>query len=361
MQRIPQFGVVFARSAACPPALFSSLASVTRRSYSKGAFTGKQTARSLRWVAFCSTVASFAVLEPFMRAHADKLSGEIGSFFMQGLRPYMEDVVSVQTGFLGPGSVLAAVFDGHAGKRAALFASDVYPQTLKKLISERLPSLPLGSAAEVTEAADLPAGVVAGCMRDSIVRTDSSFCAIASNQQWRDGTTALIALITPSRDLFISNTGDSRAVLCNRRFGAFPVTTDHKPESPAEEARIVASGGSVRFHSGCFRVHGLAMSRAVGDCHLKQFGVIATPDVFERKISADDEFLILATDGLWDTVDSHEAYHEVQISSSNLQVAAERLAKRAFNQGSADNISVVIVDLRFRPTAEVATTQKDEI
>jgi serine/threonine protein phosphatase PrpC len=43
---------------------------------------------------------------------------------------------------------------------------------------------------------------------------------------------------------------------------------------------------------------GLAMSRAFGDFCLKDYGLIASPDVFYRRITEQDEFVVLATDGV---------------------------------------------------------------
>ena len=43
---------------------------------------------------------------------------------------------------------------------------------------------------------------------------------------------------------------------------------------------------------------GLAMSRAFGDYCVKDHGVISTPEVTQRRITARDQFVILATDGV---------------------------------------------------------------
>jgi serine/threonine protein phosphatase PrpC len=43
---------------------------------------------------------------------------------------------------------------------------------------------------------------------------------------------------------------------------------------------------------------GLAMSRAFGDYCVKDHGVISTPEVTQRRITARDKFVILATDGV---------------------------------------------------------------
>lgn len=43
---------------------------------------------------------------------------------------------------------------------------------------------------------------------------------------------------------------------------------------------------------------GLAMSRAFGDFVLKKHGIIAIPDLSHRRLTSEDKFLILASDGV---------------------------------------------------------------
>lgn len=43
---------------------------------------------------------------------------------------------------------------------------------------------------------------------------------------------------------------------------------------------------------------GLAMARAFGDFCLKDFGLISVPEIYYRKLTSKDEFLVLATDGV---------------------------------------------------------------
>lgn len=61
-------------------------------------------------------------------------------------------------------------------------------------------------------------------------------------------------------------------------------------------------GGYVEFHRGAWRVHGiLCVSRSIGDAHLKDW-VLAEPDTKILKLTPDMEFLVLASDGLWEEV-----------------------------------------------------------
>ena len=61
------------------------------------------------------------------------------------------------------------------------------------------------------------------------------------------------------------------------------------------------AGGKVLDYAGGLRVMGmLACTRAIGDHDLQEYGVIPEPEVMKLERSADDSWLILASDGLWD-------------------------------------------------------------
>lgn len=107
----------------------------------------------------------------------------------------------------------------------------------------------------------------------------------------------------------------------------------------------------------CPRVQGmLAMSRAIGDGYLKPY-VIPVPEVTVAERSADDECLILASDGLWDVVPNEMACDVVRACLRNAGTpddggrdgcrdAAVLLTKLAVARRSEDNVSVVVVDLK---------------
>lgn len=72
------------------------------------------------------------------------------------------------------------------------------------------------------------------------------------------GTTATVAFMRREK-IYIGHVGDSGIVLGyqnpgERRWRAKQLTTDHKPESQAEKARIQRSGGQVAIKSGVPRV-----------------------------------------------------------------------------------------------------------
>jgi len=136
------------------------------------------------------------------------------------------------------------------------------------------------------------------------------------------GTTLSMAIIR-GNTLTGVNVGDSRVILAREDAGRLvpvEITFDHKPDSPAEKERIIASGGRVfaveyddgidgpmRVWLGHMDVPGLAMSRSLGDAVAHTTGVISDPEFTEHELDpATDKFLVVATDGLWEFVDNQE-------------------------------------------------------
>ncbi|MED6211242.1 hypothetical protein PIB30_071828 [Stylosanthes scabra] len=174
---------------------------------------------------------------------------------------------------------------------------------------------------------------------------------------FQSGTTAL-TVIKQGEDLIISNLGDSRAVLATTSdcgtLSALQLTTDMKPNLPKEAERIMESRGRVfclEDEPGVYRVWmpngktpGLAISRALGDYCVKDFGLISVPEVTQRKLNSRDQFLILASDGVWDVISNQEAVKIVG-SSEEKGKAAERLVKCATHEWKRKRRGIAIDDI----------------
>ncbi|KAI3715664.1 hypothetical protein L6452_22650 [Arctium lappa] len=237
-----------------------------------------------------------------------------------GKRASMEDFYETRIdGVDGEMVGLFGVFDGHGGARAAEYVKhNLFSNLIKhpKFISD-------------TKSA----------IADAFSHTDSEFLKSENNQIKDAGSTASIAILVGNR-LLVANVGDSRAVIC-RGGNAFAVSRDHKPDQSDERQRIEDAGGFVMW-AGTWRVGGvLAVSRAFGDKLLKQY-VVADPEIQEETIDNSLEFLILASDGLWDVVTNEEAVAMVKPIQSP-EEAAKTLMQEASQRGSADNITIVVV------------------
>jgi len=217
--------------------------------------------------------------------------------------------------------LLAAVLDGHGGDACAAY------------VAERL------EAALTSGATGRPAGERLGA---ALVALDARFRA--DHPRDPSGATAVAALLTPPNALTVANVGDCRAVLYRAGAaagGAVPLTRDHVATDAAEAAGVVARGGTL---SGG-RVNGvLAVSRALGDAAVKP-AAAAVPEVVTTCVGAGDEFLVLASDGLWDVVSNAEVGRLIRTTVRVAGMAARRLAALAVDRGCGDNVTVVVVYL----------------
>ncbi|KAJ4975473.1 hypothetical protein NE237_000579 [Protea cynaroides] len=178
------------------------------------------------------------------------------------------------------------------------------------------------------------------------------------------GTTA-VTLIKQGQDLVLGNLGDSRAVLGRRdeenNLTAVQLTVDLKPNLPGEAARIQQCKGRVfalQDEPEVARVWlpnndspGLAMARAFGDFCLKDFGLISVPDVSYRRLTERDEFIVLASDGVWDVLSNKEVVDIVAAAPSQATAAralvdcAVRAWKLKFPTSKSDDCAAVCLFL----------------
>lgn len=104
------------------------------------------------------------------------------------------------------------------------------------------------------------------------------------------------------RMLYTSNVGDSRIVL-SRKGKAYRLSYDHKASDKNEIDRVENSGGLILKN----RVNGvLAVTRSLGDSYMKDL-VLGKPFTTSTQIIKDDEFMIIACDGVWDVISDTKA------------------------------------------------------
>ena len=116
---------------------------------------------------------------------------------------------------------------------------------------------------------------------------------------------------------------------------------DHKADDPEECKRIVKNGGIV--FGG--RVYGsLMIGRAFGDWQLKSYGVSCEPHITRININNDDKYVILATDGVWDTVEESTAF-DLSKKYQNSKEFCNTIVNKAIDKDSMDNISCFVINL----------------
>lgn len=286
--------------------------------------------------------------------HTHAAEHVVGVALTQCARPHMEDAyISVPDLYQDGSNVgLFALFDGHSSSLSSRLASE-HLATMFKDHRPHTPS-PLGFSEHT------------GLVRRVFLAFDSLLREIDMRRSIPvGGTTAVVCIISrfPEGRLCVDTAclGDSRAVLV-RKNSTISETTDHKPHSPTERLRLQQVGGTVQVIQGVPRVvleraNGLgtclSLSRAFGDFDFKTTpdGVLLPPEkqvvtclpAVTRWVASDGDKLVLASDGLWDTVSSQKA----AALTLGMQGFAEAEVARSLLMASSspDNKCVLVVSL----------------
>lgn len=272
---------------------------------------------------------------------------QVGEAHRQGNRDTMEDAHIVDAHYYDDYHkfdivatktrpfALFGVLDGHGGG----FASRFMAQSLHHGIRERLmrrmhPVKAIGLAH---------------------MRAECDYFDMFPNKD--DGSTAVLVMLeTRNGRMWISNVGDSRAILCrNKR--AFPLTKDQDAKNSKERARIKAANGDIDEDG--YINDSVQPARALGDINSKylvdedgslaySLAVVANPEIRSVQLRDDDEFILLACDGLFEQkgngywISQARRYMKDGFTPEE---TAKKLVKMAIVGGSSDNVSCVIVKL----------------
>jgi len=291
--------------------------------------------------------------QPITEKHTVVGKGKIGQkecrwalSSMQGWRVTQEDAhahtlpikSNPNIGFFG-------VFDGHGGDFTSNYVaehvlqhieqSEAYTQYLKS--KDKNP--------------DSLATALANALIEGYIDTDESMKDLDMVRSGQDfsGSTGVSCLITEHHFIF-ANTGDSRGVLMSGGKVKFS-TIDQKPTDAKEVARVEAAGGTVTDG----RVNGdLASARSFGDFRYKmddslppakqQITVLPETTIIRR--SNEDQYLVLACDGIWDVMSNFECSQFIMACmrlGCGIGTACEKVLQECLMKSSGDNMSVLCI------------------
>lgn len=264
-------------------------------------------------------------------------------------------------------TALFGVFDGH-GQCGQMIAEYTMNAVSVKLLSH--PNYP--------QEGNLEDSNVEQAFKDIFQEIDDETLMNEKLKSKHSGTTACVILLQ-GNNVWVANVGDSRAVAARRapsattssansgrKMLAIDWSKDQNVNDEVERLRVIQSGGFVTISQEeglpsriwldkeCSQI-GLAMSRSVGDHALKHVGVISEPTVKKFEVTNEDEFFILATDGVWEFISSNEAVSIIQDcfdKGMGANDACEVLIKKAMEQWKEiegdyrDDITAIIVRLQ---------------
>ena len=229
-------------------------------------------------------------------------------------------------------NILFALFDGHGGDFVSKYLQEYFDKYFKKNLT------------------NLTQNEIEKSFKKTFLEIDNSI----KDKSINVGSTGTILLITQDNNkkiIYGANIGDTRCTLFNEK-NIERLTFEHRVEDSKEKERIINSGGILKEG----RVNGtLMLSRVFGDFELKKVGVKCDPYLFKKEINSDikNQFLILASDGIWDIIDEWEIKHYISdICSENegtgqsiTKLICDKLVNESMHAGGWDNISVFTIKL----------------
>jgi serine/threonine protein phosphatase PrpC len=290
----------------------------------------------------------------------DEATYMYGMCSIQGWRMEMEDTHVVVPNIVD-GVSLFAVMDGHGGKEVAIFTKKHLPTLLKDRI--------------------LLGGNLESCLSETLKKIDCMLLTIEGKKELllycaqlytnhsitiNDvglfcGCTCCALLITKDR-IIVSNIGDSRAVIYRGQLG-IPITEDHKPDKLSERIRIEKAKGFVEAN----RVNAnLNIARTIGDLDYKKNVslppedqlVTSVPDTVNFSLKEEDNFILLACDGIWECLSCQQAvditqrlidkYKGLKISKILMRLFEKIVSKNIAESGGlgADNMTAILIKFK---------------
>ncbi|KAL3356988.1 hypothetical protein AABB24_017580 [Solanum stoloniferum] len=309
----------------------------------------------------------------------------VSMYSQQGKKGINQDAMTVWENFGGEkGAFFCGVFDGHgpSGHKVARYVRDLLPSkisiSLKEGdINENEIIRNIENDEESNQNFPLFDAWKSAYLK-SFKEMDEQLGREPSIESYSSGTTA-VTLFKQGEHLFIGNLGDSRAIICTRdeknQLISQQLTVDLKPHLLNEYERIKSCKGRVMAmeqEPNVYRVWmpdedcpGLAMARAFGDFCLKDYGLISTPEVYYRKLTENDEFVVLATDGVWDVLTNDEVIRIVSttrkrsMAAKTLVECAVRAWKYKYPRAKIDDCGVVC--LFFKRQKPLLTKSMSEV
>jgi protein phosphatase 2C family protein 2/3 len=268
--------------------------------------------------------------------HIPSLGVMYGQSSMQGWRERMEDAyvtvqlnsslsrgLDIKNGIMNLKQEwdclgLFGVFDGHGGAHVANFCARHLPREMEAAGWR---------GRSVAEALHESFHSLDNSLQDSAFSEELMSCGASSSDQPAHscGCTAAACCVMRTGEVIVANAGDCRVVL-SRQGVAQDLSQDHKPNLPKEHARIRNAGGQLTEKATgkrrkTIRINGgLNVSRTIGDHKYKQNEslppnsqmVSCTPDMMTFRRSPQDEFMVIACDGVWDVLSSQQVVDAVR-------------------------------------------------
>ena len=162
----------------------------------------------------------------------------------------------------------------------------------------------------------------------------------------RSGACAAVGLLRGNR-LLVAWVGDCRAVLIRSEASAescVALSRDHRATDSQERSRILKAGGEISDG----RVWGALMpSRTLGDFPWKDKGpgLSAVPEIAEVEITAEDKYLVIGSDGIFDVLPNKALGRIASKMNSSAQKVCNEIQKELKKKPTSDDTTMIVIQL----------------
>lgn len=272
-----------------------------------------------------------------------------------------------------------AVYDGHGtyGHLCSEFCRNNMPKILENELKKMVTS-PKNALTET-------------CLKThAMLHTDK-------NVNDEDSGTTCIAMLIMGTHIYAANVGDSRGIMVNGDCGPenrettedrrrarlnspiVTLSTDQDVYREDEKARVIGDGGKIMTSAGYEKAYGirhrsvstcpsesrsldsngplriwgndsggLSVTRSLGDSNLKDFGVIARPEIIEADVGGGDARIFLGSDGIFDVWSNEEIINDLEETTCPMKscLNIKRNAKQEWvvtGNGKIDDMTALAV------------------
>jgi len=225
---------------------------------------------------------------------------------------------------------LYGVFDGHGGKEASEFCREYFSDFDLESIDKN-----------INKMAELFHQIILGLH------------SLSKGKVKESGTTASIILVYKLLNkMIVVNIGDSRVMALGQDDGGKDpdgvwskiITKDHNINTNKKDLKsILEKGGKISEGENKYlmsKYGGVNLTRTIGDHDFKQ--LIRLPEIFIVDTKYIEKILI-SCDGLWEET-NEEQIRNIIFKNKDLKKACKELVNTAYDDGSEDNITVMLIN-----------------
>lgn len=217
---------------------------------------------------------------------------------------------------------LYAVFDGHGGIQASTFCKEYFDDFDLDAIDP-----------DIDEMAKTFHEIILGLH------------GLSKGKVKESGTTASIVLLyKKKKEMIVVNIGDSRVMVIGNDWSKI-ITKDHNINSNKRDlSKIIEKGGKVSEGKNKYLMSqkgGVNLTRTIGDHDFKE--LIRLPEISIVDLT-EVRTIMISCDGMWEET-KEDMIRKIILEGKNLPSTCKKLVEQAYNDGSEDNITVMLIGL----------------